>query len=147
MKRAQKGAEKVETLHDLKLLALRTSQPLQLLPPSGTAVAAQAAAAVVVTGSSGKVVHIPMDNALYDTEGLVLTGPVQLRWMQQLLVCLCGIWIRVSCGSTCISMYFNVSRTPHFGYASDTLDTDCIHVSDAGCMGYKHTSWIRTDTQ
>ena len=104
-------------------------------------------AAVVVTGSSGKVVHIPMDNALYDTEGLVLTGPVQLRWMQQLLVCLCGIWIRVSCGSTCISMYFNVSRTPHFGYASDTLDTDCIHVSDAGCMGYRHTSWIRTDTQ
>ena len=45
MMRAQKGAEKVETLHDLKLRALRTSQPLQLLPPSRMAVAAQAAAA------------------------------------------------------------------------------------------------------
>ena len=32
-----------------------------------------------------KVIHVPMDCAQYNTEGLVFTGPVQLGWIKQCL--------------------------------------------------------------
>ena len=35
--------------------------------------------------TSGKAIHIPMECATYNTEGLCLTGPMQLKWMEQLL--------------------------------------------------------------
>ena len=83
MKRAKKGVKQLEVLHELKLLALEMFQPLlQLMPPSETAVGPQH---TPVLTQMEQVVHIPMDCATYNTEGLCLTGPVQLKWMEQLL--------------------------------------------------------------
>ena len=83
MKRGKKGVKQLEVLHELKLLALEMFQPLlQLMPPSETAVGPQH---TPVLTQMEQVVHIPMDCATYNTEGLCLTGPVQLKWMEQLL--------------------------------------------------------------
>jgi hypothetical protein len=84
MKRVKKGPKIVETLHELKLLCVSNMAPLRLMPPAGTTVVAEQVAAVVGY-TSGKAIHIPMECATYNTEGLCLTGPMQLKWMEQLL--------------------------------------------------------------
>ena len=85
MKRAQKGAKIVASLVDLKLLMLDFTQPLRLMPPSGTEVAAQERATAATSSTSGNLIHVPMECATYDTEGICLTGPMQLKWVEQLL--------------------------------------------------------------
>ena len=44
MKRVKKGPTMLQDLHDLKILALEHTQPLQLMPPAGTAVGTAATA-------------------------------------------------------------------------------------------------------
>ena len=83
MKRAKKGPVQLEDLHDLKLLAVEATRPLELMPPLGTTVAT--ATAPAAPHHDSKLIHVPMDCAAYNTEGLVVTGPVQMRWLQQLL--------------------------------------------------------------
>ena len=49
------------------------------MPPSGTQVAVQAVADALVAYPGGtKVIHVPMDCAQYNTEGLVLRGHSRL---------------------------------------------------------------------
>ena len=86
MKRARTVAKKLDRLADLKQFALCYTEPLRLMPPSGTQVAVQAVADALLAYPGGtKVIHVPMDCAQYNTEGLVFTGPVQLGWMKQCL--------------------------------------------------------------
>ena len=100
IKRARTAAVHLEQLIDLKNLALRYFEPmpapLTLMPPSGTQLAAQQTAAAVLppVGFSGsasssstlrRVINVPMDCALYDTEGMCFTGPQQVQWIGQLL--------------------------------------------------------------
>ena len=61
------------------------TQPLRLMPPSGTEVAAQERATAATSSTSGNLIHVPMECATYDTEGICLTGPMQLKWVEQLL--------------------------------------------------------------
>ena len=64
--------------------------------PSGTQLDAQQTAAAVLppVGCSSsaassstlrRVINVPMDCALYDTEGMCFTGPQQVQWIGQLL--------------------------------------------------------------
>ena len=85
-KRARTAAKRLNRLADLKQYALCYTEPLRLMPPSGTQVAVQAVADALVAYPGGtKVIHVPMDCAQYNTEGLVFTGPVQLGWIKQCL--------------------------------------------------------------
>ena len=100
MKRAKTAAVHLDQLIDLKHLALSYFEPmpapLTLMPPSGAQLAAQQTAAAVlpVVGCSSsaassstlrRVINVPMDCALYDTEGMCFTGPQQVQWIGQLL--------------------------------------------------------------
>ena len=79
MKRSEKGAKIIASLVDLKQLMLDFTQPLRLMPPSGTEVAAQERATAATSSTSGNLIHVPMECATYDTEGICLTGPMQLN--------------------------------------------------------------------
>ena len=71
------------SLVDLKLLMLDFTQPLRLMPPSGTEVAAQERATAATSSTGGNLIHVPMECATYDTEGICLTGPMQLKWVER----------------------------------------------------------------
>ena len=100
MKRAKTAAVHLDQLIDLKHLALSYFEPmpapLTLMPPSGAQLAAQQTAAAVlpVVGCSSsaassstlsRVINVPMDCALYDTEVMCFTDPMQVQWIGQLL--------------------------------------------------------------
>ena len=55
-------AKKLDRLADLKQFALCYTEPLRLMPPSGTQVAVQAVADALLAYPGGtKVIHVPMD--------------------------------------------------------------------------------------
>ena len=101
MKRARTAAVHLDQLIDLKHLALRYFEPMPAplslnMPPSGTQLAAQQTAAAVLpsqffsssaasSSTLRQVINVPMDCALYDTEGMCFTGPQQVKWIGQLL--------------------------------------------------------------
>ena len=73
-------AKKLDRLADLKQFALCYTEPLRLMPPSGTQVAVQAVADALLAYPGGtKVIHVPMDCAQYNTEGVSSIGRIRDR--------------------------------------------------------------------
>jgi hypothetical protein len=91
MHRARKEGLALTSLADLLHLASQYAHPMGLLmPPSDTQVEVTDVAHRIVqranslNGVQGKMIHVPMTCAEYNTEGLCLTGPVQIKWIGQL---------------------------------------------------------------
>ena len=87
IKKARVASIQIETFLELKNFVTQHTSVPQLMPPSDTQLAAQQQAQLATASGSKALplVYMPMDNAAYDTQGVCLTGQMQIEWIQMLV--------------------------------------------------------------